>query len=125
MRFITPPFGIRACCVQVLLLDADTLSGEGNFPQAFEVVARAQKQPNADQAQLLTIKASIVSAQLFMGMNSPGMTEDMAYLLKGQLEEVERIYKEALDLEPNAIEVMAQWAQLKSMISGDFKGEFC
>ena len=35
-------------------------------------------------------------------------------------QDVEGFYKAALDLDPLAIEVTAQWAQLKSMILSDF-----
>ena len=46
------------------------------------------------------------------------MREKTAEMFKG----VETYYQQALTIEPNGIEVLAQYAQYKNMVSGDFEG---
>ncbi len=43
------------------------------------------------------------------------------YSLTLVLQDVEVFYKEALQKEPDSIEVLAQYAQFKTMVTGDFE----
>lgn len=96
------------------------LSIEGDTDSAIQLVSEAEKVPDADLVNCSLIKANIMTTKAYMEMQSP--TGGNPAVVKPLLEKVDELYGGALEMEPNAIEVMAQWAQLKSMLTGDFKG---
>ena len=96
------------------------LSIEGDYDGALRLVSEAQKLPDIDGIQCTLIKANVLTTKVFMELNQ-GPTANPA-IVKPLLEDIDQMYGSALAEEENALEVMAQWAQLKSLLTGDFQG---
>lgn len=107
----------------VLLMEAEQLSQEGDFTAAFHLLEKAKRRARRSQHRhidvdhdvtFLVTRASILTAQAFGEMAQNGIETSLTLF-----QEVDQLYTHALEIEPNAIEVMAQLAQLKSMLQGD------
>lgn len=107
----------------VLLMEAEQLSQEGDSSAALHLLEKAKRRARRSQHRHIDVdqdvtfivtRASVLTAQAFSEMANNGVETGLA--LFG---EVTKLYEHALEIEPNAIEVMAQLAQLKSMLSGD------
>lgn len=108
----------------LLLLEAEQLSHEGEIEGALQLLDKAKRRlrqkrrdqdPEASDSAYMVAKASVLSAQAFAAMGAGQMAEAQGLFL-----EVNQLYTAALVLEPTAIEVMAQQAQLAGMVFGDF-----
>ena len=100
----------------VVTLEAEQASSDGNVNEALSILDKAaQTAGNAANISLIIAKASVLTSKAFMDMQNPGAM----MMVQATLGDVQDLYKKALEIEPNAIEVMAQFAQLKSMVLGD------
>lgn len=100
----------------VITLEAEQVSSDGNVEEALRVLDKAsQNGNNATNISLILARASVLTSKAFMDMQNPGAM----LMVQATLGDVQELYKKALEIEPNAIEVMAQFAQLKSMVLGD------
>jgi tetratricopeptide (TPR) repeat protein len=68
------------------------------------------------------LRASGLTSQAFATLQNPASGQFEVQRAQNTFQEVETLYKNALEIDGTAIEVMAQYAQLKSMIMGDFDG---
>ena len=96
------------------------LSIEGDTDGALKLVTAAELLPEIDAVACMLIKANIITTKTYTEMQTASGGDPA--VVRPLLEEVDALYGAALEQEANAIEVMAQWAQLKSMLTGDFKG---
>lgn len=103
----------------VVLMEADQLSNDGDITGAISLLDRYDE--NSTDITPLIIKASILTAKAFIEMQS-ATSQEMFMNAQKIFSDVQNLYEKALMLEPLAIEVMAQYAQLKSMLQGDLKG---
>lgn len=108
----------------VMLLEAEQLSHEGDVDGALALLEKVKRRlrvkkriadPEASDVVFMVAKASVLSAQAFQLLQQGNMAE-----AHNVFSEVDNLYKAALVLDPTAIEVMAQQAQLRSMIFADF-----
>lgn len=108
----------------VMLLEAEQLSHEGDVAGALALLDKVKRRlrlkkrivdPESEDVMYMVAKASVLSAQAFMLLGQGQMAEAHSIFT-----EVDGLYKAALVLDPTAIEVMAQQAQLRSMIFADF-----
>ena len=100
----------------VIMLEAEQTSSEVNVDEALKVLNKAMAGANgSNNISLIMAKASVLTSKAFMDMQNPAAM----MLVQATLGEVTELYTKALEIEPNAIEVMAQFAQLKSMVLGD------
>lgn len=108
----------------VMLLEAEQLSHEGDVDGALALLDKVKRRlrvkkrvadPEATDVVFMVAKASVLSAQAFVLMGQGNMAEAHQVF-----SEVDGLYRLALQLDPTAIEVMAQQAQLRSMIFADF-----
>jgi len=108
----------------VMLLEAEQLSHEGDVEGALALLDKVKRRlrvkkrmadPESEDVVYMVAKASVLSAQAFMLLGQGQMAEAHSVF-----SEVDSLYKAALVLDPTAIEVMAQQAQLRSMIFADF-----
>lgn len=113
--------------LSVLLLEADHLQMDGDVESSLRLLEDAvgvANSCNMDGAivDVTLIKASALTSQAFSILSNPNSPESEILKAQKSFQEVEKLYSDALTLDPNSIEVMAQYAQLKSMILGDFEG---
>lgn len=111
-----------------MLMEADLLSAEGNSESALALVEEVGRTSLKGDTTPFVMKASIMCTQVLINIqNGPQpnneyeanmMRESTAGAFKG----VEALYEQALSMEPDGIEVLAQYAQYKNMVSGDFQG---
>jgi tetratricopeptide (TPR) repeat protein len=99
----------------IVISEADQLSNEGRIDEALALLGRPDKK---DDVTFLMIRASVLTSRAFADLGNPAAH----VYVQAQLGEVAALYQRALEIEPQAIEVMAQFAQLKSMVLGDLDG---
>lgn len=92
------------------------MSNEGRSEEALSLLDR-KKNKDSDVTVML-IRASVLTTKAFADMSNPSAM----MLVQAQLGEVAQLYARALEIDPMAVEIMAQFAQLKSMILGDLQG---
>lgn len=105
----------------MLLLEVEQLALEGEGDAASALVEKAAKSGNYDEFIIVNLRATITTNQAFVALqgNAANATMTQAQML---FEEVNRLYQRALELDPESLEVKAQFAQLKSMMFGDLEG---
>jgi len=110
---------------QILLMETEQRSAEGDFDGAMalleEWVARhegSDQVRDSEDVTALALKASIVTNQAFTLMSAPSCEEDIT-TMQTLFSEAASIYEQALEKDPTAIEIMGQYAQLKSLVFSD------
>lgn len=103
----------------MLLLEVEQLSLEGEGEASSSLVEKAAKSGNYDEFIIVNLRATITTNQAFLALQGNAQNVGQAQLL---FEEVNRLYQRALELDPESLEVKAQFAQLKSMMFGDLEG---
>ena len=104
------------------------MSAEGQSAEALALVEEAHRTTLKGDVTPLVMKASILCTQVLIELQTaapPTSKEEydaMQEKTKESFQGVESYYEQALLLEPNGIEVLAQYAQYKNMVSGDFQG---
>jgi tetratricopeptide (TPR) repeat protein len=101
---------------QVLLLEVEQIVNEGDMDTAIKVVEKASRSGNYDEFIILNLKATINTNLAFMALNQGDQAGAQTHLV-----EVNQCYDKALLLDPESLEVKAQFAQMKSLF-GDFDG---
>jgi hypothetical protein len=104
-----------------LLLEADLLSSEGAANEALEIIDSVMLTSDKSDTMPLIIKANILMQNGFAFLNESA-GERMAEA-QAVFQEVQKMYQRAIEAEPNALEAMAQSAQLKCML-GEMKEAF-
>ncbi len=112
---------------QILFLQAESLSAENDLTGAMSILEKSienhKQSPTYDAEDItpLVIKASILTNQAFGIMQAPTSEED--YVRMQELfREAQAVYEEALAKDSTAIEIMGQYAQLKTLIFMDVGG---
>mmetsp|Transcript_29242 Transcript_29242/g.27997 ORF Transcript_29242/g.27997 Transcript_29242/m.27997 type:complete len:531 (+) Transcript_29242:2-1594(+) len=102
----------------VLMLEADLLSSEGAADEALEIIDGVMATSDQGDTMPLIVKANILMQKGFATLNESA-GEKMAEA-QAVFQEVQKMYQRAIDSEQNALEAMAQSAQLKCML-GEMK----
>jgi tetratricopeptide (TPR) repeat protein len=115
--------------LSVLLLEADQMQSEGKVEESLILLEKAVAVAEAcgdgkSMVDVTLIKASALTSQAFSVLQNPATANNPVEVQKAQqtFRDVDKLYDDALIVDPNAIEVMAQHAQLKSLIMQDFEG---
>lgn len=113
--------------LSVLLMEAEQLQMQGNLEKSQTIldsaVSIASKSGDKKSVVDVTLlRASGLTSQAFATLQNPSSGQTEIQKAQATFQEVEDLYKNALVIDGTAIEVMAQYAQLKSMIIGDFDG---
>jgi len=108
----------------VLQLEVDALTSSGDPDGALQLLEDfARKHPQGKdgllEVTLVLLRASIVTARAFMILQSPNVGQLQLADAQGSFKEAEMLYAAAMKADPSAIEVAAQFAQLKNAI-GDY-----
>jgi len=101
----------------VLLMEAELLNNEGKTEEALAVLDSCTQRPGAlaDDCTPHFVKASIVISKAMSIFQAPTSMEQVNEA-KEMLQNADALYQHALELEPQAIEVLNQYAQYCSMI---------
>lgn len=104
----------------VLMMEVEMASVEGNTEKALRLVEAAESRPGQSAADTgdcttLFIKASVIVGKAMGMLQNPDMM-NMVEDARALLAEANAMYTKALALEPNAIEVLSQFAQFKAML---------
>jgi tetratricopeptide (TPR) repeat protein len=113
--------------LSVLLMEAEQLQMQGQLEESQSIldsaVSIASKSGDKKSVVDVTLlRASGLTSQAFATLQNPASGQFEVQRAQNTFQEVETLYKNALEIDGTAIEVMAQYAQLKSMIMGDFDG---
>jgi tetratricopeptide (TPR) repeat protein len=95
---------------------------EGYLDEAEKLIEKASRSNSYDEFIIVNLRAMIVTHQALSTMASPDANQLTMMSVKALFEEVSRLYTKALELDPESLEVKAQFASLKSMMFGDLKG---
>lgn len=106
----------------VLLLEVEQLSLEGEGEASSSLVEKAAKSGNYDEFIIVNLRATITTNQAFLALQGNAANVQNVGQAQMLFEEVNRLYQRALELDPESLEVKAQFAQLKSMMFGDLEG---
>jgi tetratricopeptide (TPR) repeat protein len=104
---------------QVLLLEVEQLVLENDTDTAIKLVEKANKSGNYDEFIILNMRATIQTHLAFMAFHT-GNPQAIQHA-QSLFEEINALYTKALELDPESLEVKAQFAQLKSMVFGDLE----
>mmetsp|Transcript_105551 Transcript_105551/g.207034 ORF Transcript_105551/g.207034 Transcript_105551/m.207034 type:complete len:702 (+) Transcript_105551:86-2191(+) len=98
----------------VLLMEAEILNNEGQTDEALELIKKVQNRPEAipGDCTFYCLRASILVNKAMLYLQSYG---DMAGAQQF-FTEASSLYAQGTDVEPNAIELLNQYAQFSSMI---------
>lgn len=102
----------------VILLDADLLSMNGDNDQALERCDEVILSSDGTDSIPYVIKANILMQKSLAQMQIAQQQSSQQMLAAAQetMQEVEKIFQEAIRIEPNGLEAFAQYSQLKSMM---------
>lgn len=100
----------------------EQLSLEGEGEASSSLVEKAAKSGNYDEFIIVNLRATITTNQAFLALQGNAANVQNVGQAQMLFEEVNRLYQRALELDPESLEVKAQFAQLKSMMFGDLEG---
>ncbi|KAJ1436684.1 hypothetical protein B484DRAFT_358615 [Ochromonadaceae sp. CCMP2298] len=102
----------------VLLMEAELLNNEGDTDAALVLVEGASSRPDAipDDCTPFFVRASILINKAMTIFTVQTTSQAQVLEAKDMLEKANELYKQALALEPHAIEVINQYAQYCSMM---------
>lgn len=105
----------------VILLDADQLSIHGDIDGALSRCDEVILLSDRTDSIPYVIKANILMQKMLYQMQMAKQNQDGQLMAKAQstMNEMEGLFTEAINVEPNGVEAFAQYAQLKSMV-GDY-----
>jgi tetratricopeptide (TPR) repeat protein len=106
----------------VLLVEVEQKTLEGYLDEAEKLIEKASRSNNYDEFIIVNLRAMIVTHQALSAMASSDGNQLTMMSVKSLFDEVSCLYTKALELDPESLEVKAQFASLKSMMFGDLNG---
>lgn len=104
----------------VLLMEADLAASTGDIQRATELCEKVRLRADSDDGIPYVIQANLLTQQAFMYMSSGN--ESMMYLAQNNLKEASETYEKALQINPNCIEALTQFAQLQQLLGDADRG---
>lgn len=102
----------------VIMLDADLLSINGDTEGALSRCDEVILLSDGSDSIPYVIKANVMMQKALLQMQMAQMQQSQQMMAAAQatMREVEDIFSQAIQIEPNGLEAFAQYAQLKSML---------
>jgi len=107
--------------ISVVQLHSDVLAMENKFDEASELIEVLMKITDADDGIPYVMKANMLTHRGMTYAQQGNSDPSLIQKTQETLGEASKLYEEALQIEPNCVEAMAQACQLKCII-GDMDG---
>lgn len=106
----------------VIMLQADLLSNEGDIPKAFEILDELVRKCDPEDSIPIVVKANILTRKAIDDLQKANGNQDLMLEFQQRIKDVEALYEKAIEIEPNGVEAMSQYASLKTMFGLDNVG---
>jgi hypothetical protein len=104
------------------MIEADVISSEGNFPKALEIIDALIKISDPEDGIPLVIKANIFTRKAMEDLQVDPSNQQLLLKFKQEIKDIEQIYEKSIEIEPNGVEALSQYASVKTMFCEDFIG---